>query len=303
MRGRDSVPGSTTTATRCGRCGRSARPPTAGWPPAGIATNCAAGARLAGALELVDRRPELLTANERAYVDASQAEHEATDGSTTKHCASPATVLLTVTALGLVLSLFAGGIAVVQRSRAQTQRARANVNEALAAQRAGQAAAEADQAKANEVRANKLRDDAVVRSLVTSSQAAQSTNLPLSLLLAVEANRRSDEAATRARSVLVARVERTAATVLVGVGRICRGSGVARRLACRRWVASTGSSSSEVSTEPCSPRRSVSPTRSARRPAPTCGSRSPTAEPASSSRRATDLSPCGTSPHNGSYPP
>ena len=155
------------------------------------------GARLAAALDLVDARPELLAPAEREYVEESRVHHEVIVARQ-RRTARRLRALLLATAIGLVLAVVAGATAAVQRSRAQGQRSRADTNAALAVQRAGEAAAQADAAGAKEREARRLRDAAVVSNAVTSSQAEQSRSLPMSLLLAVEANRRSDEGATRA---------------------------------------------------------------------------------------------------------
>ena len=155
------------------------------------------GARLAAALDLVDARPEMLAPAEHEYVEASRVDHEAIVARQ-RRTARRLRSLLLATAVGLVLAVLAGATAAVQRSRAQGQRSRADRNATLAVERAGEAAAQADAAGAKEREAGRLRDAAVVSNAVTSSQAEQSRDLPLSLLLAVEANRRSDEGATRA---------------------------------------------------------------------------------------------------------
>ena len=92
--------------------------------------------------------------------------------------------------VALVLALIAGALALDQRNRTNSERDRAN--------------SERDRANGERVRANGERDRAAavaeaeaVRRLAVQSRAAQDTSLELSLLLAVEANRRDDSSETR----------------------------------------------------------------------------------------------------------
>jgi WD40 repeat protein/DNA-binding SARP family transcriptional activator len=126
------------------------------------------GSRLAAALEWQAGHGEALSPLEREFLDASRG---AQDAQVREIAARNRRLrgLLAGTGVALVLALVAGALAVGQRDRVAAARDRA----------AAAAAAE------------------TVGRLVAQSRVAQDTSLDLALLLAVEANRRSDTPETR----------------------------------------------------------------------------------------------------------
>ena len=168
------------------------------------------GARLSGVVELVGSNPHVLSQLEHEFVSASR---EVSDAHANRQARTMRRVrrLLVATAAGLVLAVAAGGIAIVQRARADHNALAAHRNAVLAddnarqadqnaraaAARAAEAASEAKRARNSESAATQLRDSATVRALVTDSNAAQSRDLPVALLLAREASNRADNPATQ----------------------------------------------------------------------------------------------------------
>ena len=134
------------------------------------------GPRLAAALEWrASGHQEDLNPLENEFLDAGQREIQAR-ASAQLRATRRLHRLLAGVGVALVLALIAGALALDQRNRANSERDRANSERDRAA-----AVAEAE----------------AVRRLAVQSRAAQDTSLELSLLLAVEANRRDDSSETR----------------------------------------------------------------------------------------------------------
>lgn len=152
------------------------------WDSAGRdASELYRGPRLDAAVEWSAAHPDECNDRERAFLAASVALRDADAARERREIRR---LRLSVLGIGvaLIVALVAGGIAAVQQHRASD-------NAAEAHGRAQQAAAERQ-------RADEARQASDVRRLVAESKIAQGTDLPLSLLLAVEARRRAETPGT-----------------------------------------------------------------------------------------------------------
>ncbi len=173
---------------------RTVREATAGWLHSGREpSHLFRGARLAGVAGLDRSR---LTSDERAFVDASEAERDRAL-SVERRRLRRTEILLGATAVLLALALVAGGTALVQRSRARRNAVTASANASRADQsaaRADQNAARADQS-ANDAQsaadtARSERVTADLRRVASDAPHVAQNQVDLGLLLATEAAQR-----------------------------------------------------------------------------------------------------------------
>ena len=138
----------------------------------------------------VDRPPVRLTEREAEFLTSSQAV-AVTDLLAERQRVKRLRRLVGAVACALVLALVAGGVAIVQRERAQTEAQRAEESTDDAQVSAAEAETEAR-------RAQVASTEADLATLVSRSAAAIGDDPELALLLALEANARAPGSATEA---------------------------------------------------------------------------------------------------------
>ena len=170
----------------------------------------ARGARLFSASELLGCRSDLLTADEVAWVEASQEQEDAAVAAREaqieheQHQNRRLRGLLAGAGVLLAVSLVAAGVAVWQRSESVDREAEARSAED-AARTAEQEAASAQSSAEESLRlaegaermADAARGDAEIERLVALASAEIESTPDRAALIALEANRRRDDAVTR----------------------------------------------------------------------------------------------------------
>ena len=155
---------------------RTVREATAGWVHSGHEpSHLFRGARLAGVAGLDRGR---LTGDERAFLDASEAERDR-QLTVERRRLRRTEILLGATAVLLAVALVAGGFALVQRSRARRSAVVARANAARADQSTGDAQSAADTARSERVTAD-------LRRVASDAPRLAQNQVDLGLLLASE---------------------------------------------------------------------------------------------------------------------
>ena len=194
----------------------------------------ARGGRLESVAELATRHPDWLARGEREWIDASIVAAEANEAARSearrreRRQNRHLRLLLTAAGCLLVAAIVVGAVSLVLRSRAiESERAASRARELAETERADASEArdvaesersvaqaardESDAARAEaedaRIAAETARDEADVGRLVALSSANAVAAPDLSILLAMEANRRSDVAATQSALLTALAVE------------------------------------------------------------------------------------------------
>ncbi len=186
---------------------------TAWWESGRDPSELGRGGRLSVASELLERRPDLLTDDEIAWVQASggqeRAEEELRLARTERDRRQNRRLrgLLGVAAVLLVLSLVGASVAIWQRGVSADREQQAVIAEAQA--ESAQLVAEENlaSAEAAELLARQAESDAEIGRLVALAASEYAAAPDRAMLIALEANRRRDDPATRGA------VQRTIASV------------------------------------------------------------------------------------------
>ena len=152
------------------------------------------GDRLEAAVDFARSEPSGLTVDERAFVDAGLAAAEAQEAEERdrfeRQLRSNRRLRVLLAGLGvlLVMAVLSGGLAAVQRSRADAERTRAEGNARLAEENELLAIGAASRAEQAATRAEEIALVADVQRLTTESRLALDVDPDLAILLALEAH-------------------------------------------------------------------------------------------------------------------